>query len=67
MTSSVRRSAASSRRREAGMNLSLEIERQIRGAILAGASDEDIAGAVGVSVKIVRPIRQAVEAARRPK
>ncbi len=67
MTSSVRRSAASSRRREADVNLSLEIERQIRGAILAGASDEDIAGAVGISVKIVRQIRQAVEAARRPK
>lgn len=49
------------------MNLSLEIERQIRQAILAGASDDDIAGAVGVSVKVVRPIRQAVEAARRPK
>lgn len=49
------------------MNLSLEVERQIRGAILAGASDEDIAGAVGVSVKVVRPIRQAVEAERRPK
>lgn len=49
------------------MNLSLEIEQQIRHAILAGASDEDIAGAVGVSVKVVRPIRQAVEAARRPK
>lgn len=48
------------------MNFSIEIERQIRRAILAGASDEDIAGAVGVSVKIVRPIRQALEAARRP-
>lgn len=49
------------------MNLSLEIEKQIRHAILSGASDEDIADAVGVSVKVVRPIRQALEAARRPR
>lgn len=49
------------------MNLSFELEQQIRRAILAGASDEDIAGAVGVSVKVVRPIRQALEVARRPR
>ena len=49
------------------MNLSLAIEQQIRRAILAGASDEDIAGAVGVSVKVVRPIRHSLEIARRPR
>ena len=49
------------------MNLPPGAEMRIRAAILAGASDEDIALALGVSVKVVRPIRQALEAARRPR
>ena len=49
------------------MNLSPEAESRIRAAILAGASDEEIAGALGVSVKVVRPIRREMEARRRPR
>lgn len=52
-----------------GMRVDLppEAERRIRAAILAGASDEDIAAALRVSVKVVRPVRQALEAVRRPR
>lgn len=49
------------------MNLSPEAEQRIRAAILAGAPDEAIASALGISVKVVRPIRQALEVARRPR
>ena len=50
-----------------GVNLPREVEHRIRVAILAGASDEEIASALGISVKIVRPIRQALETVRRPR
>jgi len=49
------------------VNLPPGAELRIRAAILAGASDEDIALALGVSVKVVRPIRQALEVVRRPR
>jgi len=49
------------------VNLPRDAELRIRAAILAGASDDDIASALGISVKVVRPIRQALEAARRPR
>jgi len=49
------------------MNLTPEVELRIRAAILAGASEEEIAGALGVSVKVVRPIRRAVETERMPR
>ncbi len=49
------------------MNLPADAEQRIRAAILAGASDEQIAAALGVSVKVVRPVRQTLEAMRRPR
>lgn len=49
------------------MNLPPEAEQRIRAAILAGASDAEIAAALGISVKVVRPIRQALEVMRRPR
>jgi FixJ family two-component response regulator len=49
------------------VNLTPAVELRVRAAILAGASDEEIAAALGVSVKVVRPIRLAVEAERRPR
>lgn len=49
------------------MNLPPDAEQRIRAAILAGASDEQIAAALGVSVKVVRPVRQTLEAMRRPR
>ena len=49
------------------MNLPPDAEQRIRAAILAGAADEEIAAALSVSVKVVRPVRQALEVARRPR
>ena len=49
------------------VNLLPDAEQRIRAAILAGASDEEIASTLGISVKVVRPVRQALEAARRPR
>lgn len=49
------------------VNLPPDAEQRIRAAILAGASDEEIASALGISVKVVRPVRQTLEAMRRPR
>ncbi len=44
-----------------------EQERLIREWILAGRSDEEIAQTLMISVKVVRPIRAALERALRPR
>lgn len=49
------------------MELTFDEQRQVRDFILGGFSDEQIAEALLISVKQVRPIRLALEAAQRPR
>ncbi|MEX2375639.1 MAG: hypothetical protein WD942_08670 [Dehalococcoidia bacterium] len=49
------------------MYLTPEQEILIRDWILDGRSDEEIAQTLLISVKLVRPIRAAIEAAMRPR
>ncbi len=44
-----------------------EVERRIREWIAAGMSDEQIATALTLSVKVVRLVRRDLEAALRPR
>jgi len=49
------------------MYLTADEERLIRDWILDGRSDEEIAQTLLISVKLVRPIRTALEQALRPR
>ncbi len=49
------------------VQLSFEQQQQVREFVEAGYSDEQIAQAMVISVKQVRPIRLALEASMRPR
>lgn len=49
------------------VELTFQQQKQVREFVLGGYSDEEIAQAMLISVKQVRPIRLAVEAAVRPR